>query len=129
MPLGRSGRRPALCGPDLTGSGSRRPQCLASRSGLLYTLRVPAALDPEVLPAFHCTRGQLKSVLGGFTILAIASGKKVRTALPEGARVGSIAWSTRGDRMACALYAIGGAELWVVDASTGSARKLDAVRL
>src|SRR5437870_6702710 len=64
----------------------------------------------EVLPAFHCTRGQLKGALSGFTIVAIASGKKVRAALPEGARVGSIAWAPQGDRLASVLYATGGAQ-------------------
>jgi len=83
----------------------------------------------EVLPALHCTRAQLKSAWGGFSISAIASGKSVRAELPAGARVIPLAWSTRGDRLACALYAAGGAELWIVEASSGAARRIEAVRL
>ena len=83
----------------------------------------------EVLPALHCTRGQLKAALSGFSVVSIADGRKVRAALAEGAKIGRIEWSTRGDRLACALYAAGGAELWIVDAATGAAHKLPGVHL
>ena len=117
--------------PNVSADGAR--MILPDLPGLIPISVLAEPVDKlaglEVLPAFHCTRGQLKSALSGFTIVAIASGKKVRAALPEGARVGSIAWSPQGDRLASVLYATGGAELWIVDAATGSARKPDAVRL
>lgn len=83
----------------------------------------------EVLPAWRATRGQLKSALTGFSIARVVDGKKARARLPEGARVGPIAWSARGDRLACGLYARGGAEVWIVSAETGEAHRLDGVRL
>ncbi|MBI5709729.1 MAG: S9 family peptidase [Candidatus Eisenbacteria bacterium] len=83
----------------------------------------------EVLPTLRCTRDQLKRAIAGFSVARIADGRKVRAQLAQGARVGPVTWSTRGDRLACALYAPGGAELWVVDAATGAARRIEGVRL
>jgi hypothetical protein len=83
----------------------------------------------EILPAMRCTRTQLKLALSGFSVATIAGGAKVRAKLPDGARVGPVVWSARGDRLACALYSEGGAELWIVEAATGNARRLDGVRL
>ncbi len=83
----------------------------------------------EVLPALRCTRDQLKRAIAGFSVARIADGEKVRAQLPGDARVGRIVWSSSGDRLACALYAPGGAELWVVDAATGAARRIEGVRL
>ena len=65
----------------------------------------------EVLSAMRCSRGQLKAALSGFSFVTVADGKKMRARLPQDARVGRIAWSTRGDRVACQIYASGGAEL------------------
>jgi dipeptidyl aminopeptidase/acylaminoacyl peptidase len=83
----------------------------------------------EVLPAWHCTRGQLKSAWSGFSIAPIAGGAAVRAQLPAGARLGAPLWSPDGRRLACAVYAAGGAELWVVTAGTGAARRVEGVRL
>jgi dipeptidyl aminopeptidase/acylaminoacyl peptidase len=83
----------------------------------------------EVLASMHCSRGQLKTALSGFSIAPIAGGHAVRARLPEGARVGRAAWSNHGDRVACALYSEGGAQVWVVDAATGAAHALAGVRL
>ncbi len=83
----------------------------------------------EVLPEFLATRAQLKGAASGFGIVSLPDGRAVRAGLPAGARLGRTAWSGRGDRVACALYAPGGAEVWVVEAATGEARRLDGVRL
>jgi len=83
----------------------------------------------EVLPAMHCTRQQLKSAWSGFSIAALADGKAVRAALPADARLGAPVWSPAGDRLACAVYGTGGAELWVIEAATGAARAITGVRL
>lgn len=83
----------------------------------------------EILPSLRATRGQLKFAWSGFSIITLADGKKVRARLPEGARLGAPTWSNRGDRIACAVYAPGGAEPWIVDASTGAASRLEGVHL
>ena len=83
----------------------------------------------EILPSMRATRAQLKFAWSGFSIATIADGRKVRAQLPAGARVGSPTWSNRGDAIACAVYAPGGAELWIVDAATGAARRLAGVML
>ena len=99
---------------------------------------VPIALlaDPveklaglEILPSLRATRAQLKFAWSGFRIAPIAGGTIVRARLPEGARVGGPVWSHRGDRVACALYGAGGAEVWVVDATSGAAQRLADVHL
>lgn len=83
----------------------------------------------EVLSSYHGLRSQLKGALSGFSFAEVASGGKTRARLPEGAKVGPIVWSTRGDRVACILYAEGGAQVWIVDAGNGEARRLEGVRL
>lgn len=83
----------------------------------------------EIVTSLRARRGTLKVAPSGFSIVTIADGKKVRAALPQGARLGEIAWSTSGSRLACAVHAAGGAELWIVDAATGAARKIDGIRL
>lgn len=83
----------------------------------------------ELLPGLRAGRQQLKSASSGFSIVPIAGGPKVRARLPEGARVGGSVWSNAGTRIACAVYASGGAELWIVDAATGAARRCEGVHL
>ncbi len=83
----------------------------------------------EILPGLRCSRQQLKSASGGYAIVPVAGGAKVRAQLPAGARVGASAWSNSGTRLATVVYAPGGAELWVVEAATGAARRLEGVRL
>ena len=83
----------------------------------------------EILPGLRASRQQLKGASSGFSIITIASGAKVRAQLPAGARVGSVVWSNAGTRLACTVYAPGGAELWIVEAATGAARKLEGVKL
>lgn len=83
----------------------------------------------ELLPALRAGRQQLKSANSGYSIITIAGGPKVRAQLPAGARVGSSVWSNSGTRLATVVYAAGGAELWIVDAATGAARRCEGVRL
>lgn len=83
----------------------------------------------ELLPELRASRQQLKSASTGFSIVTIAGGANVRAQLPEGARVGTAVWSNSGTRIACAVYAPGGAELWIVDAVTGAARRCEGVHL
>lgn len=83
----------------------------------------------EILPALRANRAALKNASSGLSLVSVADGRSVRAALPADARLGTTAWSSRGDRVACALFAPGGAELWIVDAATGAARRLEGVRL
>jgi dipeptidyl aminopeptidase/acylaminoacyl peptidase len=83
----------------------------------------------ELLPGLRAGRPQLKSATSGYTIVAIAGGAKVRAQLPAGARVGSSVWSNSGTRLATVVYAAGGAELWIVEAATGAARRCEGVHL
>jgi dipeptidyl aminopeptidase/acylaminoacyl peptidase len=83
----------------------------------------------ELLPSLRAGRPQLKSASTGFSIVTIAGGPKVRAKLPEGARAGAPVWSNSGTRLACAVYAPGGAELWIIDAASGAARRCEGVHL
>jgi dipeptidyl aminopeptidase/acylaminoacyl peptidase len=83
----------------------------------------------ELLPALRASRGQLKTASSGVSIVSIAGGAKVRVQLPQGVRLGGAVWSNSGTQLACVAYAIGGAELWIVDAATGTARRLEGVHL
>ena len=83
----------------------------------------------EILPAWRASRAQLKFAWSGFAIATVADGRRVAARLPEGSRIGATAWSGRGDRIACALYGPGGAELWIVTAATGAARRIEGVHL
>jgi dipeptidyl aminopeptidase/acylaminoacyl peptidase len=83
----------------------------------------------EVLPAYWCTRSQLKSAWAGFWVARISDSKKVRAKFPADVRLGSVTWSNRGDRLACVVYAEGGGELWIVDAASGDARRVGSVHL
>ena len=83
----------------------------------------------EILPEWRASRAQLKVAWSGFAIATVADGRRVGVRLPDGSRVGATAWSNRGDRVACALYGAGGAELWVVEAATGAARRIEGVHL
>jgi dipeptidyl aminopeptidase/acylaminoacyl peptidase len=83
----------------------------------------------EILPVLRASRQQLKSASSGFSIVTIAGGARVRAQLPEGAHVGNAVWSNSGARLACAVYVTGGAELWIVDAASGTARRCEGVHL
>jgi dipeptidyl aminopeptidase/acylaminoacyl peptidase len=83
----------------------------------------------ELLPALRASRQQLKGATSGYSIVTIAGGPKVRAQLPAGARVGGSVWSNSGTRLATVVYAEGGAELWIVEAATGAARRCEGVHL
>lgn len=95
----------------------------------VLALPVEKLASLEILPGMRATRNQLKGATSGFRIVSIADGAMVRAQLPAGRSLGTVSWSARGDRLACALYAQGGAEVWIVEAASGAARKLDGVAL
>ena len=83
----------------------------------------------EILPGLHATRNGLKNAAAGLTFYRVADGVKVRAKLPADARLGAVVWSNAGDRVACALFAEGGAQLWIVEAATGTAMHIEKVAL
>lgn len=83
----------------------------------------------EVLAAMRCTRTQLKTSWAGFSVAPVEGGSPVRARLPRDTRLATPVWSADGRQLACAVYAAGGAELWIVDAATGAARRVPNVHL
>lgn len=83
----------------------------------------------EILTSLLATRTALKNAASGLTFYSLSDGATQRAQLPKDARLGPVVWSHRGDRVACALYAQGGAQLWIVEAGTGAARQVPGVRL
>jgi len=83
----------------------------------------------ELLPGMWASRNGLKSAAAGLTFYRVADGRAVRAKLPDDVRLGAVRWSNRGDRVAAIAYASGGGELWIVEAATGDAHRLDGVRL
>ncbi len=83
----------------------------------------------EVLPQLWAHRAGLKNAAAGLTFYKVADGSQVRAKLPKDVALGTVRWSNRGDRVACVAYAQGGSELWIVEAATGAARRVDGVRL
>ncbi len=83
----------------------------------------------EVLPEMWANRSGLKSAAAGLTFYKVADGSQVRAKLPKDILLGTVGWSTKGDRVACMAFAKGGGELWVVEAASGDARRIDGVRL
>ena len=82
----------------------------------------------EFVPGLRATRTALKQAGTGFTIVTLANAAKVRAQLPEGARVTAARWSNDGRRIACTITATGGADVYVVDAATGAAKRLEGVK-
>lgn len=83
----------------------------------------------EVLPEMWANRTGLKNAAAGLTFYKVADGAQVRAKLPADVRLGTVRWSNKGDRVACMAFAKGGGELWIVEAATGAARRIDGVRL
>ncbi len=123
--------RLARTAPDLSPDGERILQPDQRSLIPLETLAEPfeRLAGLEVLPRLRATRSALKAAYGGLTIIRVSDARSVRAQLPEGAQVGATAWSNRGDRIACALFAEGGAELWIVEAASGKAKRVDGVKL
>jgi dipeptidyl aminopeptidase/acylaminoacyl peptidase len=83
----------------------------------------------EVLPGMWANRIGLKNAAAGLTFYRVADGAQVRAKLPTDVQLGAVQWSNKGDRVACQAYAKGGSELWIVDAATGAARRVEGVHL
>lgn len=83
----------------------------------------------EVLPGMWASRNGLKNAAAGLTFYKVADGSQVRAKLPTDVRLGAVRWSNKGDRVAALAYAKGGAELWIVEAATGAARRVEGVKL
>ena len=83
----------------------------------------------EVLPQMWAHRNGLKNAAAGLTFYKVADGAQVRAKLPKEVALGTVRWSHKGDRVACVAFAQGGGELWIVEAATGDARRVDGVHL
>ncbi|MBI3540404.1 MAG: hypothetical protein HY076_09045 [Candidatus Eisenbacteria bacterium] len=117
--------------PSISPDGAR--MLLADQPSLIPITTLAEPVEKlaglEILPAMRANRAALKGASSGFSIVTIADGAKLRAKLPDGARLGGAVWSPTSDRIACALFAAGGSELWIVDAATGAARRFEGVRL
>jgi len=82
----------------------------------------------EILPDLWANRISLKNAAAGLTFYKVSDGSQVRANLPKDVQLVPVRWSNKGDRVACIAYAKGGGELWIVDAATGNAHKLEGVR-
>jgi dipeptidyl aminopeptidase/acylaminoacyl peptidase len=118
-------------GPNLSPDGA-----WIAQSDLRSLIPIAVLAEPveklagfEILPQLHTLRRDLKAAAAGVTFYNVADGHKVRAQLPADARVGAVEWSNKGDRVACALFAEGGADLWLVDAATGAAKLVPGVKL
>jgi dipeptidyl aminopeptidase/acylaminoacyl peptidase len=65
----------------------------------------------------------------GFTLQTIPAGEKTPVKLPPGARLGAPVWAPDGSQFAFAMYHPARLELWVAEARSGAARKLDGIVL
>jgi dipeptidyl aminopeptidase/acylaminoacyl peptidase len=83
----------------------------------------------EVLPGMWAHRNGLKNAASGLSFYRVSDGAQVRAKLPADVRLGTVRWSQQGDRVACAAFANGGDELWIVEAATGAAHRVPGVRL
>lgn len=83
----------------------------------------------EILPQLRANRVAIKQAPTGLRVVTLANAASVNATLPEGARVVSIKWSNDAKRLAVAVLAPGGADVWIVDAATGASRALPGVKL
>lgn len=67
--------------------------------------------------------------LVGYSLQKLPDGPLVPVQLPAGARVGSPRWNSSGSMFAVANTTETSVELWVVDAATAKAKRIDGVRL
>ena len=97
----------------------------------ISTLAEPVAklAGLEVLPEMWANRSGLKNAAAGLTFYRVADGKQVRATLPRDVQLGAVRWSNKGDRVACQAFAKGGSELWIVEAGSGNAHRIDGVHL
>lgn len=59
----------------------------------------------------------------------ISDGKETPVSLPDGAKIISPQWSPDGKHIAAGNITPGGIELWLIDAATGKARKVNGVQV
>lgn len=71
----------------------------------------------------------IRVCLDGMTVLELESGRETPVRLPEGACPGTPRWSPDGTRFAFDNTTGDGVELWVGEAATGVARRIEGVRL
>jgi len=83
----------------------------------------------ELLPGLRANRSLIKFAATGFSTAPVTGGAKVRADLPADARVVATEWSNDSRYVACAVMAPGGADLWIVEAATGAARRIEGVKL
>src|SRR5262245_19464281 len=83
----------------------------------------------EILPDMWTNRISLKNAAAGLTFYKVADGTQVRAKLPSDVALGPIRWSNKGDRVACMAYAKGGADVWIVEAATGEAKRIEGAKL
>lgn len=79
----------------------------------------------------HDTRAGygIPSCVAEFRVVDIASGKATAVPLPEGACPGPAQWSPDGARLAFQNVTSTSVELWLADAASGQARKVEGVAL
>jgi dipeptidyl aminopeptidase/acylaminoacyl peptidase len=65
----------------------------------------------------------------GITLQTVPAGEKTAVKLPPGSRLGPPSWAPDGSRFAFALYQPARVELWVADAKTGMARRMNGIVL
>ncbi len=71
----------------------------------------------------------IRTCLEGFVLVDIATRKQTPVTLPEGACPGSPSWAPDGSRIAFSNTTDTTVELWVADAKTGVARRMDGIHL
>jgi dipeptidyl aminopeptidase/acylaminoacyl peptidase len=65
----------------------------------------------------------------GISVRTIADGRATALKLPEGSALGWPVWSPDGTRVAVPRYVEDGIELWIADAATGVATRVEGVRV
>lgn len=71
----------------------------------------------------------IRECLDGFTLVDVESRKRTPITLPKGACPDYAMWSPDGRHVAIENIGDSGAQLWIADAATGAARRIEGVRL
>jgi dipeptidyl aminopeptidase/acylaminoacyl peptidase len=117
--------------PSVSPDGAR--MLLTDQSSLIPIATLAEPVEKlaglEILPGLRANRAAIKVAPSGFSIVTLATAAKVRAQLPADARIGGLRWSPTSDRIACGVFAAGGSDLWIIDAATGAAHRVDGVKL